>query len=532
MSHRNSIEFRSINDEPFTQENNCDKICNVAPKWMYCPVGSAFGGNNICSTFRSSNRNINLTRPKIDYFASHVEDLINYENMIAQGLFNEICNENIEKLSEKDQMTIWQLLKSVVSTDTCIEEVLSLAESYRDISNSSSTNNPIENGTKNIYSLEPSTFNDFETSIIDRIIESDFEGAMNDCFAAGRPVDALLISNCGGIDLRSKAENFILGSSDSFLLNLAVSLSRNDLYEFTSTAPANEWLRMLRVISKHSAKESEHHLYKKLATRLVGENMYNPALFAAILALDFELFLEVVLKLTQKDRTLRAQELIDFFKIIRIIEALKPNSIKSIANYSTKIAVFEIVSKLAYLLSSAGFKADFVTNLLDKDFYDSHMKTKNPLIDTFFDSMGTSNPSNNVILSRDLAPATVQLSESNVKHLPQQILSSSSFGYIPTKPQFFSNNISCSPSPSLNRNYNDVPVLIPKFSKHSPQLCSQGFQKKINIIKYFIHLDIKLEDAALALKSLSNAIDTKTLPVFRGINSFFYVSLDFKCSCR
>lgn len=482
MSHRDFIEFHSINDEVVIQQNDCDNIGNVAPKWMHCPVGSSFGGNNICSTFRSSNRSINLMRPKIDYFASQVEDLINYENVITQGLFNDICDKNIEKLSNKDEITIWRLLKSIASTNTFLE-VLNLAESCCESCTDFSNNEPIENCTRSIGSLDLSNLKDFETSVIDKIVESDFEGAMNDCFAAGRPVDALLISNCGGIDLRSKAENFILKSNNSFHLNLAVNLSRNDLHDFTSTAPVSEWFRVLRVISKHSDEEYAHHLFKQLAARLIGENMNIPALFAAALAVDFELFLEVVLKLTLKNRTQSVQELIDFFKIIRIIEALKPNSIKCIEKFSTKIAVFEIVSKLTYMLSSAGFKADFVANLLDKDFYDSHVKTKNPLIDTFVEFMETSNSNTNEIFTRNSALVTVPFSESKIKTLPQQTSSSSSFGFAQTKPQFFSNNLSCSSSPSQNRNYNDVPMLIPKFSKHSPQLCSQGFQKIVKIAK-------------------------------------------------
>ena len=43
------------------------------------------------------------------------------------------------------------------------------------------------------------------------------------------------------------------------------------------------------------------------------------------------------------------------------------------------------------MLSSAGFKADFIVNLLDKNFYVNHMKAKNYLIDTFFESMEAPN---------------------------------------------------------------------------------------------------------------------------------------------
>ena len=387
--------------------------------------------------------------------------------MIKHNLIQKACEIIIETRSNKEEIIIWELLKNFGSSNIEIE-LLKLAENYND---SVETNPPnrenLEDKISNLNIKCANEMKNFEGIISDKIIESDLEGAMNDCLNACRNVDALIIANCGGIELRSKAESFILKNNNSFHLNIAIHMSRNDFLGFVSTAPLSEWIRIIKGIFKFSVPESLSQLSKVLSKRLMNESMYYPALFATLLAQDFESFFEIVFNLTLGDRNPNISELIYLFKIIRIIEIFKPDSIKNFENYSTRLKVFEIISKLASLFLSAGLSAKFIINFLDKDFYDNHIKYINPEVEAFLGYTRLAH-SDSINLHSDL---TKNLSN-GIKHQSSKEIVPN---YVTPGPVLIHQKVTPSP-PLANVNYNDAPIINPKLSKFSPQICNQGPQ--------------------------------------------------------
>lgn len=472
MSHRNFIEFRSINGDESSEENFYHKSCDESPKWLNCPVGSSFGGNNICSTFRPNTSNICLIKPKIDFFSWLSEDLMQFEKMINEGLIEKLCDKHILKQPQKEELLVWELLKRFESSNFG-SEVFKLAENSRNSFNSNLfAPENIENRIKNFNFNNSAELNDFDYIITDKIIESDFEGAMHDCLNSSRYFNALIIANCGGKELRTKAEQLILKDTNSFHVNLAIRLMQNDLEGFITTVPVGEeWFRLIKVIFKHATAEYAPNLFKVLSKRLIRESMNIPALLAASLARDFETFLEIVFSRTPKDGNLSVTELIYYFKIIRIIEALEPNTIKSLKNYSNKVMIFEIVSKLISLFISSGLRIDSIMNFIDREFYDTNIKTKNPEIDAFFE--GINQPSYNYFESIQQVTESPGVGKLN-SPTHQTTTSSAVLTNSPSKPRHFF-EVKSPSSMSSNTNYNDAPMINPKLAKLSPQFCIQGW---------------------------------------------------------
>jgi hypothetical protein len=387
--------------------------------------------------------------------------------MINHNSVQKACDMINNTQSNKDEIRIGKLLKHFASSniDTVI---LNLAEILNEIFEMNPLNHEkIEHKISNLNIACTDELKNVEDIISDKIIESDFEGAINECLNARRYIDALIISNCGGVELRSKVENYILKNNNSFHINLAIHLNQNDLHGFISKAPLSQWIRTIKVIFKNSSAEHASQFVKVLSKRLINENMCYPALFTTLFAEDFESFVEIMFNLILSDKSPEISELIYLFKIIRIIEAFKPDSIKSFENYSTKLKVFEIISKLLSLFISAGLNANFIVNLLDKDFYNHHIKDKNSDIDSFF---GFIQPvqSNSVEIHSEK-----NSNETNIN------------SFSPKNPkEFLCNNVSAMPvlkhkystpaSPSTNANYNDAPIINPKLTKFSPQFCNQG----------------------------------------------------------
>lgn len=386
--------------------------------------------------------------------------------MINHNLIQKVCDMIIDTRSNKDDIIIWELLKHF-GCSNIDSELLKLAENLSDfIKINPSNHEHFEDKISNLNIACANQMKDFEAIISDKIIESDFEGAMNDCLNSRRIIEALIIANCGGIELRSKAESFILKNNNSFLLNIAIHMSRNDLLGFVSTAPLSEWIRIIKAIFEISAPESASQFFKILSKRLINESMHYPALFATLLAQDFESFLEIVFNLTLNDRNPNILELIYLFKIIRIIENFKPGSIKCFENYSIRLKVFEIISKLLSLFFSAGLSVKFIFNFLDRDFYDNHIEFKNPDVDALFGyaQLAHSNTIN------ELGDMTKNMSN-RIKHENSKEIAPN---YESPGPFLIHQKLSSISSPLTNVNYNDAPIINPKLSKFSPQICNQG----------------------------------------------------------
>lgn len=477
ISHRNFIQFHSITAG--TSNNNpisTDTVNADAPKWLNCPNGTSFGGNNVCPVFRSNSRDIYLIKPKINYFSSLFDDLVKFENMIIHNSVQSACDMIIDTQSAKNEIIIGKLLKYFVCFKIDID-VLKLDGSFNDIFESNtSSNEKIEDRVDNLKLNCKNDQEDVFNVIKDKLIESDFEGAVNHCLNSGRYVDALIIANCGGNDLRSKIEDFILENNKSFHLNLAIHLGRNDLQGFTSTAPLNDWIQIIKVIHKNSSPEHASQLVKVLSIRMINENMHYPALFTSLLAQDFESFVEIVFDLTSGIDNYSISKLIYLFKVIRVIEALKPDSIKSYNNNSTRLKIFEIISKLLSLFLSAGLNANFIASLIDKNFYDNHIKDKNSDIDSFFGFIRP-NQSNSADIQSDLTNISNGAFINSFVHQ-----NSKEFvpNYVFPKPVLIRQHAP-PPSPSITVNYNDAPIINPKLSKFSPQINIQGPR----FLKYF-----------------------------------------------
>lgn len=476
ISHRNFIQFHSITAG--TSNNNpisTDSANAETPKWLNCPIGTSFGGNNICPVFRPNSRDIYLIKPKINHFSSLFDDLVKFENMIIHNSVQSACDMIIDTQSTKDEIIIGKLLKCFVCFKIDID-LLKLDESFNEIFESDTSNNE-----KIEYKVDNNCTNDQEdvvNVIKDKIIESDFEDAVSHCLNSGRYVDALIIANCGGNDLRYKIEDFILENNKSFHLYLAIHLGRNDLQGFTSTAPLSDWIQIIKVIHKNSSPEHASQLVKVLSIRLINEHMHYPALFTSLLAQDFESFVETVFDLTSDMDNSSISKLIYLFKVIRVIEALKPDSIKSFNNNSTRLKIFEINSKLLSLFLSAGLNANFIANLIDKNFYDNHIKDRNSDIDSFFGFIRP-NQSNSADMQSDLTNISNGAFINSFVHQ-----NSKEFvpNYVSPKPVLIHQHAPPPPpSPSINVNYNDAPIINPKLSKFSPQISIQGSK----FLKYF-----------------------------------------------
>lgn len=293
---------------------------------------------------------------------------------------------------------------------------------------------------------------------------------------AGCFTEAYLIASCGGNDLQIKAEKYLMELNYCFSIDLVLSVSRGEFKSLVSKGPICEWYVILKALLENADSTSLDEAVEIFSRRLLENNFNKHALVFVMAAGNLEQFLEIIvgnLATSFSISEISAHELahvIFVYQLVRILEYLRPNIVKNLKSVSLKITVFEMTTKLKYILHSFGFKAEIANNFFEKDFYGLHLHSKNSELDILVENLIINKEINN--LDRDVHYNFEKLSLSpsvEPKNESDCIQSSPNFNRVQ---YFFSAGKSQENNQKLN--YNDVPLFNTKLSKLSPQMSSTG----------------------------------------------------------
>ncbi|KAL5199137.1 hypothetical protein ABZP36_002649 [Zizania latifolia] len=109
-----------------------------------------------------------------------------------------------------------------------------------------------------------------DRSIQHALVVGDYKGAVNQCLAANRMADALVIAHAGGSDLWEITRNHYLKNTISPYLKVVSAMVGNDLMSFVSTWPLHAWKETLALLCTFARKEEWNILCDTLASRLLG----------------------------------------------------------------------------------------------------------------------------------------------------------------------------------------------------------------------------------------------------------------------
>ncbi|KAM0830220.1 hypothetical protein ACQ4PT_066344 [Festuca glaucescens] len=109
-----------------------------------------------------------------------------------------------------------------------------------------------------------------DKSIQHALVVGDYKGAVNQCLAANRMADALVIAHAGGSALWESTRNQYLKNSVSPYLKVVSAMVGNDLMSFVSTWPLNAWKETLALLCTFARKEEWNVLCDTLASRLLS----------------------------------------------------------------------------------------------------------------------------------------------------------------------------------------------------------------------------------------------------------------------
>ena len=464
----NGIFLHSIND--LENEKNNDSLTNgmndVSPQLLNCPIGAYFGGNNSCSIFRSSSRQINIIKPKINFIYEFYNDLLQFESELNQNTIRSICLNIVESETDNGQKRIWKLI-SLLGSDNFRTDLIDLIEeSCGELDDCNNLfNMPDLNSLSNSVNL-PDTFT---SEIIDKIIKSDFDGAVAKCLELQLFSDALFISYYGGKELREKTEDLISQKKDQFYLSLVKSIGRNEFEFLVNTSPIIQWRSILKSLLLHVKPENLPALATILFLRLMEQGMELPALFVVILTRDCDKIVDIFLKRMFSDAIFSNFDSDSFdsifkaYKFLKILEINFPNYIEFLKNTENKTIAFEVVTKIKTLLSSFGLDNKFVCNFQGGIHYENNISSNN---NDFDDRLA--NLSLNISHNEMLPVVPTFVSNSPINNI-KPFLSTSS----PLKTLSINNQSTLSWQ-SPKGMYNDAPIVNPKLSKLSPQLVAQG----------------------------------------------------------
>uniref|UniRef100_A0A0E0LP96 Sec16 Sec23-binding domain-containing protein n=1 Tax=Oryza punctata TaxID=4537 RepID=A0A0E0LP96_ORYPU len=118
----------------------------------------------------------------------------------------------------------------------------------------------------NVEPSDPSV----DKSIQHALVVGDYKGAVNQCLAANRMADALVIAHAGGSALWESTRNQYLKNTVSPYLKVVSAMVGNDLMSFVSTWPLNAWKETLALLCTFARKEEWNVLCDTLASRLLG----------------------------------------------------------------------------------------------------------------------------------------------------------------------------------------------------------------------------------------------------------------------
>uniref|UniRef100_A0A0D9X2E6 Sec16 Sec23-binding domain-containing protein n=1 Tax=Leersia perrieri TaxID=77586 RepID=A0A0D9X2E6_9ORYZ len=118
----------------------------------------------------------------------------------------------------------------------------------------------------NVEPSDPSV----DKSIQHALVVGDYKGAVNQCLAANRMADALVIAHAGGSALWESTRNQYLKNTISPYLKVVSAMVGNDLMSLVSTWPLNAWKETLALLCTFARKEEWNVLCDTLASRLLG----------------------------------------------------------------------------------------------------------------------------------------------------------------------------------------------------------------------------------------------------------------------
>ncbi|KAK3125901.1 hypothetical protein QOZ80_7BG0611160 [Eleusine coracana subsp. coracana] len=109
-----------------------------------------------------------------------------------------------------------------------------------------------------------------DRSIQHALVVGDYKGAVNQCLAANRMADALVIAHAGGTALWESTRNHYLKNSVSPYLKVVSAMVGNDLTSFVRTWPLSSWKETLALLCTFAQKEEWTVLCDTLASRLLN----------------------------------------------------------------------------------------------------------------------------------------------------------------------------------------------------------------------------------------------------------------------
>ena len=437
------------------------------------------------------------------------KDLIQFESAIKHNGALDTCVRLLEHEKDNEKIAYLKMMKSLFSTSTTAE-IVSLTKSINCelFDNSEDNYIPILSDL-----LSTSDSRSFENGIALKILKSDFEGAMLDCIKIHRFADAIIISDCGGNELRKKAEVCISKYSNNTYIQLAKSIRLKDFDKFVEIASLKEWRTVLEGMCTHAEPESIHRLSRILAKRLIDANLQSFACYPLIIAGDLEEFLEIMLKNTHVPNAPSSSmseildKLVFEYKILRILEDYQQGFINCLEKVRNKTSVFEILTKLKSIFTSFGL-GDCVVSLLDTNFFNNHLKNKNEDIDSFIE----------IIRPFKKGHSDVPIIEDLVSSFKNDlgIHSNPIYNSALNMPEY-SPKIDPFPVHSLQTSttkYNDAPIINRNLSKLSSHIGIQGKEGKVSkkLCKNFLELNVSV--VSDGLNFLSKSIESKSITVF------------------
>ncbi|XP_048554917.1 protein transport protein SEC31 homolog B isoform X2 [Triticum urartu] len=299
----------------------------AAPKWLKCPTGASFGfGGKLVSFHPAQGTQAGTSEV-------HVHNLVIEQSLVSRSTEFEAAMQNRDKsalralcdqksqesLSEEEKET-WSFLRVMFEDgDTARTKLLvhlgfnppqePTVNATDELSKALADTLNIDHGTDNMdaqfladngddffnnpqpsetsLAEEPMSTNvqeieqempenivpsdpSIDKSIQHALVVGDYKGAVNQCLAANRMADALVIAHAGGSALWGSTRNQYLKNSISPYLKVVSAMVGNDLMSFVSTWPLNAWKETLALLCTFAGKEEWNVLCDTLASRLLS----------------------------------------------------------------------------------------------------------------------------------------------------------------------------------------------------------------------------------------------------------------------
>nr|CAB3458838.1 unnamed protein product [Digitaria exilis] len=303
-----------------------------APKWLKCPTGASFGFGGKLVAFHPAapTQGAQVSTSEVHVHNLVIEQSLvtrstEFEAAIQNGdksSLRALCEKKSQESLSDEERETWGFLRvmfedgdvartkllahlgfeppqapSVDSTDELSQTLAdTLNLDHGTITNNADAQFLVDNGDDFFNNPQPSEASLAEESVstngqqieqempadvepcdpsIDKSIQhalvvGDYKGAVNQCLAANRMADALVIAHAGGSALWESTRNQYLRKSVSPYLKVVSAMVGNDLMSFVSTWPLSSWKETLALLCTFAQKEEWNVLCDTLASRLLS----------------------------------------------------------------------------------------------------------------------------------------------------------------------------------------------------------------------------------------------------------------------